>query len=47
MLSSEARTLAGEVSPDLHFAGIAIATPSDDSSYLESFTRQLRDRIPT
>lgn len=47
MLSSEARTLAEELSPDLNFAGIAIAAPSDDSSYLESFTRQLGERIPT
>jgi hypothetical protein len=46
MLSSEARTLAEEVSPDLQFAGIAIETPADDSTYLESFTRQLRERIP-
>jgi hypothetical protein len=47
MLSSEARTLAEEVAPDLHFAGIAIDARPDDSSYLETFTRQLSDRIPT
>lgn len=46
MRSSEARTLAEEVGPDLHFAGITIDAPTDDSSYLESFTRQLRERIP-
>ncbi len=47
MLSSEARTLAEEVRPDLQFAGIAINDGAqDDSPYLESFTRQLRERGP-
>jgi hypothetical protein len=46
MLSSEARTLAEEVRPDLQFAGIPIDTPPDDSSYLESFIRQLHERAP-
>jgi hypothetical protein len=46
MFSSEARTLAEEVSPDLQFAGIAIDSAPDDSSYLETFTRQLRERGP-
>jgi hypothetical protein len=47
MLSSEARTLAEEVGPDLDFAGIVIAAPPDDSSYFASFTEQLLERIPT
>lgn len=47
MLSSEARTLAEEVGPDLQFAGISIHSPSDDSSYLENFIEQLRERAPT
>lgn len=46
MLSSQARTLAEEVRPDLHFAGIAIDVPPDDSAYLESFIEQLRERAP-
>lgn len=46
MLSGEARTLAEEVRPDLHLAGIAINVPPDDSSYLESFTRQLHKQAP-
>lgn len=46
MLSSEARTLAEEVRPDLQFAGIAIDVPPDDPSYLESFVAQLRARAP-
>lgn len=46
MLSSEARTLAEAVKPDLHFAGIPIDVAPDDPSYLESFTRQLLDRTP-
>jgi len=46
MLSSEARTLAEEVTPDLHFAGIAIDSQSDDSAYLERFIRQLLERVP-
>ena len=37
MLSSEARTLAEDVRPDLQFAGIAIDSVSEDSPYLESF----------
>ncbi len=46
MLSSEARTLAEEVRPNLQFAGIAIDAPSDDSPYLDSFIEQLRERGP-
>ena len=46
MLSSEARTLAEEVNPDLQFAGIAIDSQPDDSGYLERFTRQLLERAP-
>jgi hypothetical protein len=46
MLSSEARTLAEEVRPDLHFAGIAIDGIPEDSPYLESFVRQLNERGP-
>lgn len=45
MLSSEARTLAEEVTPDLHFAGIAIDS-QPDSPYLERFIRQLLERTP-
>jgi DNA-binding transcriptional ArsR family regulator len=46
MLSSEARTLAEEVNPDLQFAGIAIDSQPDDSGYLERFTQQLLERAP-
>lgn len=46
MLSSEARTLAEEVRPDLQFAGISIDASSDDSGYLEGFIEQLRERSP-
>ncbi len=46
MLSSEARTLAEEVRSDLQFAGIAIDSVPEDSPYLESFARQLRERGP-
>lgn len=46
MLSSEARTLAEDVRPDLQFAGIAIDGVPEDSPYLESFARQLRERGP-
>jgi hypothetical protein len=46
MLSSEARTLAEEVNPDLQFAGIAIDSQPDDSGCLERFTRQLLERAP-
>lgn len=46
MLSSEARTLAEEVGPDLEFAGVRIDAPREDSSYLESFLEQLRERAP-
>jgi len=46
MLSSEARTLAEEVRPDLQFAGIAIDPPADESPYLETFLAQLRERAP-
>lgn len=45
MLSSEARTLAEEVRPDLQFAGIAIDVPPDDS-YFKSFIQQLQDHAP-
>jgi hypothetical protein len=45
MLSSEARTLAEEVRPDLQFAGIAIDTPPD-GLHLENFIEQLRERAP-
>lgn len=45
MLSSEARTLAEEVVPDLQFAGIAIdSADMEGSSSLESFTERLRER---
>lgn len=47
MLSSEARTLAEEVTPDLQFAGIAIDDQPDDSAYLERFIQQLRERAPS
>lgn len=46
MLSSEARTLVEDVTPDLQFAGIAIDDQPDDSTYLESFTQLLRERAP-
>lgn len=46
MLSSEARTLAEEVTPDLHFAGVAIDSQLDDSAYLEKFIQQLLERTP-
>jgi hypothetical protein len=47
MLSSEARTLAEEVRPDLLFAGIGIDNgSSDDPHYFESLFRQLRERAP-
>lgn len=46
MLSSEARTLAEEVRPDLQFAGILIDSPSDGASYLETFIEQLGERAP-
>lgn len=46
MLSSEARTLAEDVRPDLQFAGIAIDSVPDDAPYLETFVRQLRERGP-
>jgi DNA-binding transcriptional ArsR family regulator len=46
MLSSEARTLAEEVNPDLQFAGIAIDARADDPNYLQSFIRQLLERGP-
>jgi hypothetical protein len=46
MLSSEARTLAEEVRPDLQFAGIAIDAPTDGSPFLESFLAQLYERAP-
>lgn len=46
LLSSEARTLAEEVRPDLQSAGIPIDAPPDDSPYLESFIEQLRERDP-
>ena len=46
MLSSEARTLAEEVRPNLQFAGIAIDLPTDGSPFLESFLTQLYERAP-
>jgi len=46
MLSSEARTLVEEVTPDLQFAGVAIEGHRDDSAYLERFIRQLLERGP-
>jgi hypothetical protein len=46
MLSSEARTLAEEVTPDLQFAGVPIDSQRDDSAYLERFTHQLLERAP-
>jgi hypothetical protein len=45
MLSSEARTLAEEIRPDLQFAGIAIDTPPD-GLHLANFIEQLRERAP-
>ena len=45
MLSSEARTLAEDVCPDLQFAGIAIDVP-DGAPYLETFVQQLHERGP-
>jgi hypothetical protein len=46
MLSSEARTLAEEVTPDLQFAGVAIDSQPDNSAYLERFIQQLLERAP-
>lgn len=46
MLSSEARTLAEEVRPDLEFAGIRIDAAANDSSYLGSLLDQLREGAP-
>jgi len=46
MLSSEARTLAEGVAPDLQFAGIAIDSQPDDSAYLQRFIQQLLERAP-
>ncbi|MGE5335886.1 MAG: hypothetical protein ACM3JL_00490, partial [Nitrososphaerota archaeon] len=46
MLSSEARTLAEEVTPDLQFAGVAIDGQGNDAAYLERFIRQLLERTP-
>lgn len=46
MLSSEARTLVEEVTPELQFAGIAIDDQPDDPTYLENFIRQLLERAP-
>jgi DNA-binding transcriptional ArsR family regulator len=46
MLTSEACTLAEEVTPDLQFAGVAIDSQPDDSTFLERFTRQLLERGP-
>lgn len=46
MLSSEARTLAEEVTPDLQFAGVAIDSQPNDSAYLERFIQQLLERAP-
>jgi hypothetical protein len=46
MLSSEARTLAEEVTPDLQFAGVAIDHKPSDSAYLERFIQQLLERAP-
>jgi hypothetical protein len=46
MLSSEARTLAEGVTPDLQFAGVTIDSQPDDSSYLQRFTQQLLERAP-
>jgi hypothetical protein len=46
MLSSETRTLAEEVAPDLRFAGVRTTSPATNSSYLSSFTRELLDSIP-
>ena len=46
MLSSQARTLTEEVTPDLQFAGIPIDSPPDDSAYLERFIQQLLERAP-
>lgn len=46
MLSSETRTLAEEVAPDLRFAGVRTNPPRDDSSYFESFIQDLLGSIP-
>lgn len=45
MLTSEARTLAEEVNPDLQFAGVVIDGQPNDSTYLESFVRQFGERV--
>jgi hypothetical protein len=46
MLSSETRTLAEEVAPDLRVAGIRTHSLPNDSPYLESFVRDLLSSIP-
>jgi hypothetical protein len=47
MLSSEARTFAEEVAPDLRFAGIRTGPAGNDSSYFESFVQELLGSVPT
>lgn len=47
MLSSEMRTLAEEVAPDLRFAGIRTSPAGNDSSYFERFGQELLDSVPT
>jgi hypothetical protein len=46
MLSSDTRTLAEEVAPDFRFAGVRAHSSSNDSSYLESFVRDLLSSLP-
>ena len=48
MLSSEARTLVEDVSPDLRFAGIAVDVGGqvEDGSYFESFAKKLLELGP-
>jgi hypothetical protein len=47
MLSSETRTLAEEVAPDLRFAGIRTGPAGNDSSYFDRFGQELLGSVPT
>jgi hypothetical protein len=46
MLSSETRTLAEELAPDLRFAGVRTTSMSNDSDF-ETFVRELVGSMPT
>jgi hypothetical protein len=46
MLSSETRTLAEEVAPDLSFAGISTGPLGNDSSFFEGFMQELLGSVP-